>query len=326
MTPAARGTPAGHLRPGCVRGPGAVGAATTALASLTTTRTFPREHVPMPSLPSPLRRTLLRVAILPAGMAALAACSGTIGPEEEAELGNTYAAEVLKQVRLVDDPAAQAELRRIGEELAARADSTGRRYTFYLVDSPEVNAFAVPGGHIFVNRGLVRSADQLAELAGVLGHEIAHVTERHGLEQVEKQQRANVFLSLVYWLLDRQPGALEQAAIEGGGAALFAKYGRDAEREADGHAVRTLARAGYDPEGVATFFEELLRQQRSNPGRIDQWFASHPTSQERVQNTRTMIRELGALDRGRLVRDTPEYQRFRARVVGTAAAGGAPGR
>lgn len=262
--------------------------------------------------------------MVPAWVAALAACSGSIGLEEEAEIGNAYAAEVLQQVRLVEDPAAQTALDRLGEELAARADSTGRRYTFYLVDSPEVNAFAIPGGHIFVNRGLIRSADQLAELAGVLGHEIAHVTERHGLEQVEKRQRANLLVTLLYWLLDRQPGALEQVAIEGGGAAIFAKYGRDAEREADGHAVRTLARAGYDPEGVATFFEELLREQRRNPGRIDQWFASHPTSQERVQNTRAMIRQLGPLDRSRLVRDNAEYQRFRARVVGTPPARGAP--
>lgn len=280
----------------------------------------------MPSPSLPFRRALLRAAILPACVAALSACSGSIGPEEEAEIGSAYAAELLKQVRLVEDPAAQAELTRIGEALAARADSTGRRYTFYLVDSPEVNAFAVPGGHIFVNRGLIRSADELAELAGVLGHEIAHVTERHGLEQVEKQQRANILVTAVYWLLDRQPGALEQAAIQGGGAALFAKYGRDAEREADGHAVRTLATAGYDPEGVATFFEELLREQRRNPGRIDQWFASHPTSQERVQNTRALIRGLGPLDRDRLVRDTPEYQRFRARVTGTTPSAGAPGR
>lgn len=265
----------------------------------------------------PLRGTLLRVAMVPASVAALAACSGSIGLEEEAEIGNAHAAEVLQQVRLVDDPAAQAALDRLGDELAARADSTGRRYTFYLVDSPEVNAFALPGGHIFVNRGLIRSADQLSELAGVLGHEIAHVTERHGLEQVEKQQRANLLVTLLYWVLDRQPGALEQAAIQGGGAAVFAKYGRDAEREADAHAVRTLARAGYDPEGVATFFEELLREQRRNPGRFDQWFASHPTSQERVQNTRAMIRQLGPLDRSRLVRDNAEYQRFRARVVGT---------
>jgi predicted Zn-dependent protease len=244
----------------------------------------------------------------------LAGCAGSIGPEEEAQLGAEYAAEIQREVRLVDDAEAVAALNRMGRGLATRADSTGRRYTFYLVDSPEVNAFAIPGGHVFVNRGLIEHADVVSELAGVLGHEIAHVTERHGLEAVEKQQRANILLQLVYWVLDREPGAVEQVVIQGGGAAVFAKYGRDAEREADQRAVHTLAVAGYDPEGIATFFEELLRERPDAPGSFDQWFASHPTSAERVQNTRQLIGMLGPLDDERLIRDTPEYQRFRARV------------
>jgi predicted Zn-dependent protease len=258
---------------------------------------------------------------------ASAGCGGSIGVEEEAELGAALAAQARKEVRLIDDPAAVGTLNEIGTGLAERADSTGRRYTFYLVDSPEVNAFAIPGGHVFVNRGLIERADQFAELAGVLGHEIAHVTERHGIEQLEKQQKAGLLLNLVYWALGRDPGALEQVAIQGGGAALFAKYGRDAEREADQRAVHTLATAGYHPEGMATFFEELLREQARQPTVVDQWFSTHPTSEERVRNARQMIQALGPLDESRLARDTPEYQRFRARVrqLGTApAAGGAP--
>ncbi len=244
----------------------------------------------------------------------LGGCAGSIGPEEEARLGAEYAQQIRAEVRLIDDPGAVEALNRMGRGLAARADSTGRRYTFYLVDSPEVNAFAIPGGHVFVNRGLIEHADVVSELAGVLGHEIAHVTERHGLEQVEKQQRANLLVQLVYWALDRQPGALEQVAIQGGGAALLAKYGRDAEREADERAVATLASAGYDPDAIATFFEELLRERPDSPARFDQWFSTHPTSVERVQNTRALIRTLGPLDRERMIRDTPEYQRFRERV------------
>lgn len=261
----------------------------------------------------PRTRTLAHVTALLAPLA-LAACSGSIGPEEEARMGAEYAAEIRGQVRLIQDPAAVDALNRMGRALASRADSTGRSYTFYLVDSPEVNAFAIPGGHIFVNRGLIEHADLVSEMAGVLGHEIAHVTERHGLEQLEKQQRANVLVQLVYWVLDREPGMVEQVVIQGGGAAVFAKYGRDAEREADQRAVTTLANAGYDPEGIATFFEELLREQKEQPTSFDQWFASHPTSTERVQNTRALIGMLGPLDRERMIRDTPEYQRFRARV------------
>src|SRR5687767_6197710 len=107
-------------------------------------------------------------------------------------MGAAYAAEVQRQVPLIRDPTAVAALNRLGDALAARADPTEREYTFYLVDSPEVNAFAVPGGHIFVNRGIIESADQASELAGVLGHEIAHVTERHGIEAMKKQRGAGV--------------------------------------------------------------------------------------------------------------------------------------
>lgn len=258
------------------------------------------------------RRTArMRILLL---LLPLAACGGGVSLREEAELGAAYAAEVRRQVPLITDPAAVAALTRMGERLASRADSTGRDYTFYLVDSPEVNAFALPGGHIFVNRGLVETADQASELAGVLGHEIAHVTERHGIEQMKKQRGAGTIVTLIYVILGREPGLAEQIAIEAGGAAVFARYGREAEREADQRAVQTLPAAGYDPEGVATFFEDLLRQQAREPGLLDTWFSTHPTSQERVQNARAMIRTLG-VDHTRLADDTPEYQAFRARVL-----------
>jgi predicted Zn-dependent protease len=260
---------------------------------------------------NPARRAVPFALVL---LLATAGCGGSVGVEEEAELGAALAAQARKEVRLIEDPAAVGALNEIGRGLVERADSTERRYTFYLVDSPEVNAFAIPGGHVFVNRGLIERADQLSELAGVLGHEIAHVTERHGIEQLEKQEKAGLLVSVVYWVLGREPGALEQVAIQGGGAALFAKYGRDAEREADQRAVEMLAAAGYDPEGMATFFEDLLREQARQPTVVDQWFASHPSSEERVRNARAMIQALGALDESRLARDTPEYQRFRARV------------
>jgi predicted Zn-dependent protease len=257
--------------------------------------------------------SLFRRAACAALLPLLGACGGDVGLDEEAELGAEYAAQVRAEVPLIDDPAAVATLNRMGDELVARADSTGREYTFYLVDSPEVNAFAIPGGHIFVNRGLIETADQHSEFAGVLGHEIAHVTERHGIEAVKKQQRTGTLIGLVYIVLGREPGVVEQVAIRAGGAAIFAKHGREAEREADQRAVQTLPAAGYDPEGVATFFEDLLAQQERQPGLLDTWFSTHPTSQERVQNARAMIQTLN-VDQSRLKDDTPEYQAFRARI------------
>lgn len=268
------------------------------------------------------RRLSPRAALLLAPL--LAACGGgSVSLQEEAELGAAYAAEVQRQVPLIRDPQAVATLNRLGDALVARADATGRDYTFYLVDSPEVNAFAIPGGHIFVNRGLVETADQASEFAGVLGHEIAHVTERHGIEAMKKQQGAGTIVTLIYVILGREPGMVERVALEAGGAALFAKYGREAEREADQRAIQTLPAAGYDPEGVATFFEALLEQQAREPGLLDTWFASHPTSQERVHNARALIATL-PVDRSRLADDTREYQAFRARVRRLDGATGSP--
>lgn len=245
-------------------------------------------------------------------MPLLAACG--IDQNEEAKLGAEYAAQIQQEVRLIRDPALVGQLNKLGQQLVQRADRTGREYTFYLVDSPEVNAFAVPGGHIFVNRGLIESADQASEFAGVLGHEIAHVTERHGIEQMEKQRGAGALVTLVYVVLGREPSGVEQVVINAGGAAVFARYGRNAEREADQRAVELLPAAGYDPEGMATFFEELLQQQQREPGLLDSFFASHPTSQERVRNARALIRTLN-VDTARLADDTPEYRAFRAAVL-----------
>jgi beta-barrel assembly-enhancing protease len=245
---------------------------------------------------------------------AVVGCAGEVALDEEEELGDEFAAQIAAELPLLHDDEALAELTDLGSELAAQADPTGRRYDFHLVDSPEMNAFAIPGGHIYVNRGLIERADEAAELAGVLGHEIAHVTERHGIEQAEKQQRTGLLLSLFYLMIGRDPGLVDQIVIRAGAGAVFAKYSRDAEREADEHAVATLVAAGYDPEGMATFFEELLREQRGNPDGVEQWFASHPTSAERIRNVRAIIESLGPLDAEGLVRDTPAYQAFRERV------------
>jgi beta-barrel assembly-enhancing protease len=259
-----------------------------------------------------LRRGSALALLLAAG------CTRGVSVAEEEQIGDAYSAEVAQQLPLMHDAEALAELNRLGNDLAARADQTGRRYDFHLVDSPETNAFAIPGGHIYVNRGLIEQADEQAELAGVLGHEIAHVTERHGIEQAEKQQRTNLFLSLFYMLIGRDPGLVEQIVIRGGAGAVFAKYGRDAEREADERAVATLVAAGYDPEGMATFFEDLLREQRGDPGRFEQWFASHPTSAERIRNVRAIIESLGPLDEARA---DPRHARLPG--IPPAGAGGA---
>src|SRR5690606_22545496 len=164
-------------------------------------------------------------------------------------------------------------------------------YRFYIVNTDQVNAFSIPGGFIYINRGLIEQTNNLSELAGVLAHEIAHVEERHGAEQIERMQRANVGLSLAYILLGRAPSGLERAAIEVGGAAIFARYSREPEFEPDATAARLLASAGITPNGLATFFSTLRAERERQPGILEQWFSTHPTTEDRIAQVRSLIRQ-----------------------------------
>ena len=184
-----------------------------------------------------------------------------------------------------------------------------------MVNSDAVNAFAIPGGHVYINRGTIERADNMSELAGVLAHEIGHVAERHGIEQIQRAQNANTLVGVLYGvLLRRPPSGVERAGIQVGGSAVFAGYSRDAEREADRVAVPYLVRTGINPNGLATFFEELMAENRRNPSRVEQWFSTHPMSQERVANTRAIIQATPGSNNANLTTDTRDFQSFRARV------------
>jgi hypothetical protein len=237
---------------------------------------------------------------------------GSIGPDEEARIGAQYAAEIRQQVRLIDDRRPRRRSTAWGARLPRGRTPRGAEYTFYLVDSPEVNAFAIPGGHIFVNRGLIEHADVRGELAGVLGHEIAHVTERHGLERVEKQQRANILSARVLGAGPAAGGAGAGGDPGRAGAAVFAKYGRDAEREADQRAW-----SPWPTPATTRRDRHLLRgaAARAAPGShaLRPVLRLAPAQHGRVRNARALIGGWGPSTASG-VRDTPEYQRFRARV------------
>ena len=150
---------------------------------------------------------------------------------------------------MLNDQATINYVNQIGQQLAAIADPRGIRYHFYVVNSDVVNAFALPGGYVYINRGLIERADNLSEFAGVLAHEIGHVAERHSIEQLQRAQNANLGLSVLYGvLLGRNPSGVEQAGIQVGGGAVFAGYGRDAEREADAVGVRLHGARGLQPQ------------------------------------------------------------------------------
>jgi predicted Zn-dependent protease len=262
------------------------------------------------------------VAVLAlSGAAATGGCAPAVSTQQEVAFGQDYANQINRQLPLVRDAAINNYVNSLGRRIAANADPRGIRYTFYVVNSDVVNAFAIPGGHIYVNRGLIDHSDNMSELAGALAHEIGHVVERHGIEQVQRAQNANTMLGVLYGvLLRRNPGTVERAAVNVGGSAVFASYGRGAEREADQVAVGYLVRTGINPMGMVTLFEELLAQQRRAPSRVEQWFSTHPTSQERVNNTRAIIQATPGATNSRLATDTREYQSFRARLRAQPAA------
>ena len=250
-------------------------------------------------------------ALLPVSLV-LGACS-SVSTQQEVEMGAQYATEINRQLPIVSDASVHRAINLIGDDIG-RYGRRGINYTFYVVDSNQVNAFAVPGGYIYINRGLIDRTDNFSELAGVLAHEIGHVEERHGVEQMEKMQNANLGLTLAYVLLGRQPSGVERAAIDVGGGLYFAKHSREAENEADRVAIPLMLAARINPNGLVTMFEQLLREQRSSSSQVGQWFSTHPTTQDRIEATRAEIARVGA---GRLsgMRTTSnEYNTLKSRL------------
>ncbi|MEO6526135.1 MAG: M48 family metallopeptidase [Gemmatimonadaceae bacterium] len=238
-----------------------------------------------------------------------------VSEDQEVQLGRQNAEQANAHLRLVRDPVVAGYVQQLGLDIARRTSRADLDWQFFVVDSKEVNAFALPGGFIYVNRGLIDRAQQLDELAGALGHEIGHVVRRHSVQQLEKQTGANVAVGLGCTLTRLCNSDVARAAIQVGGAALFARYSRKDEAEADSEAVVNVIRVGLDPHGIPVLFRRLLEERRTSPLRIEVFFASHPLEEDRIRATE---REIAALDPARLEglkRDDASYQAFRAAIA-----------
>ena len=238
-----------------------------------------------------------------------------ISTDDEVAIGRENAAKVERQLPMVADAEAARYLDSLGQAIAGRADSRGLRWQFRLVDSDEVNAFALPGGFVYVNRGLVERAATLSELAGVLGHEIGHVTMRHSAKQLEKAQRTGVGVTLLCTLTNVCDNTLGRAAVEAGGSALMAKFSRRDELEADSVAVGYVADAGLDPDGIPTMFRRLMEERDRQPDVVDAWFGTHPLEEDRVAQSERLIAAVEDDLPLNLVTDDERYQQFRARLA-----------
>jgi predicted Zn-dependent protease len=213
-------------------------------------------------------------------------------------------------MRVVNDPVANEYLNLIGQRLAATTYYHNLPWHFHIVQDPAINAFNIPGGHIYVNTGLIKATDNVAELASVVAHELGHGIARHGTESLTKQYGFGVVTSLV---LGNNPALYEQILAQLVSGGIFAHYGRDAEREADRLGIQEMVDAGYDPTGMVTMFQELLATQKSHPSALSQFFSSHPLTEERIANARAQIATLPP--RRNLILQDSRFDDFKARLA-----------
>ncbi|HEY9383493.1 MAG TPA: M48 family metallopeptidase [Gemmatimonadales bacterium] len=252
---------------------------------------------------------------IPGYLALLLVAACGVSQQQEVELGAGAAQQVSAELPLVRDAAVVSYITTLGNQLARVTDTRNLAWHFTVVDSKEVNAFALPGGWVYVNRGLIERATNMSELAGVLGHEIGHVTLRHSVEQMQQAQGANTGVALLCTLTKVCQSGAGQAAIGIGGSALFAKFSRTDEAEADAEGVATAVKAGISPSGIPEMFRVLLSERKSNPGAVDAFFASHPLEEDRITATEAQIAKYSASQLQRLTKDTPAFQSFRRRLL-----------
>ena len=211
------------------------------------------------------------------------------GLEKEVALGKQLAQEVERSAKLIDDPVVTEYVNRVGQNLVRNSDAKVP-FTIKVIDSDEVNAFALPGGFFYVNSGLILRAQEESELAGVMAHEIAHVAARHGTKQATKGDLVQIgMIPAMIFIPYTWAG---YAAYQGMNLLIpmtFLKFSRDAEREADFLGLQYMYKAGYDPNSYVTFFERIQADEKRRPGTIGKAFSTHPPTPERIENTQKEI-------------------------------------
>lgn len=207
---------------------------------------------------------------------------------EERQLGAEAAAEVERRVQVVRDPEGERALATIGNALVQAGGAVAYPYTFRIVRDSTVNAFALPGGFVYVQTGLLRNARDVSELAGVLGHEVAHARLSHGAQQAQKQRGLSAAITVVCLFTGLCDSGLSQVAINVGANILTAKFSRTDELAADSAGIVYTTNAGVDPRGMIGFFDRLRAQSGNTPGYLE-WLSTHPMEGTRIANAERLI-------------------------------------
>jgi len=235
-----------------------------------------------------------------------------ISLDKEIAMGRQLSAEIERQVKLIDDPTITEYVNRVGQNLVRNSDAKVP-FTIKVVESDEINAFALPGGFFYVNSGLILAADDESELAGVMAHEIAHVAARHGTEQESKAELIN-FASIPLIFMGGVGGfALRQAA----GFLIpmqFLQFSRKDEAEADYLGLQYLDRTGYDPSAAVSFFEKLQAKESAKPGSVSKMFSTHPPTGDRIEMSKKNI-ELILPSREQYVVTTSEFNQIKTQLA-----------
>jgi predicted Zn-dependent protease len=217
--------------------------------------------------------------------------------ETEIRMGKEYSQQVEASVKMVQDPVVTEYVNRIGQNLVRNSDAQVP-FTIKVIDSDEVNAFALPGGFFYVNSGLILAADEEAELAGVMAHEIAHVAARHATRQITRAQWANIgTIPLIF-----VGGGIGYAVRSVAGLALpmtFLSFSRGFEAEADYLGLQYMYKSGYDPQAFISFFEKLQAKEKRKPGTLARAFSTHPQTPDRIEKSQEEI--------GRILPARPQY-------------------
>jgi predicted Zn-dependent protease len=232
--------------------------------------------------------------------------------EKEVRMGKEYAQQIEQSMKMVQDPVVTEYVNRIGQNLVRNSDAKVP-FTIKVVDSDEINAFALPGGFFYVNSGLILAADEEAELAGVMAHEIAHVAARHATRGATRSQLANIMTIPLIFV----GGGIGYAAREVAGIGLpltFLSFSRGFEAEADYLGLQYMYKSGYDPNAFVAFFEKLEAQEKKKPGTLAKAFSTHPQTPDRIQKSQEEIATILPA-RDQYVITTSEFDQVKARLA-----------
>src|SRR5258705_2602517 len=245
-------------------------------------------------------------------IALLSACG--VSTQQEVQMGQQEAQQVNAQLPMVRDAVIQNYVNSLGQRIASRTSRADLSWQFQVVNSDVVNAFALPGGFIYINRGVLARASNMSEVAGALGHEIEHVVRRHSVKQMEQAQGANVGVGILCALTGVCQSGVAQAAINVGGTAVFAKFSRTDEVQADEGGFNNVIRAGISPRGMLTFFQKLLAEEQSGSGSAAAWFSDHPGTQDRIADIQRMLNQVPASTLNSLATNDSGFATMKARL------------